>query len=211
MDLIRFSGFRYAFYLFCITDLFSLLQPFVRLKSIQHYAKKNGIPIYHTQDINDDAGVAYLQSLTPDILLSAYFNQRIKATILSLPKQGCLNIHPSLLPAYRGVDPVFYAMLRSETNVGVTLHRLDEEFDTGNIIEQQPYSRELHRSLFYYYSQLFVIGSELATTQITEGKEQREHEGYDSWPSKEDLRLFFKNRGKLLIIKDYFHTLHSLK
>ncbi|MCP3867761.1 MAG: hypothetical protein GY703_06635, partial [Gammaproteobacteria bacterium] len=188
VDLVSHSGLRYATYLFCLTDASLLLQPLSRLKSVRRLARVSGIPLLDSDDINNEAGHAFLSTLSPDFVLTAYFNQLIQPSLLSLPDTVWLNIHPSLLPAYRGVDPVFFALLRSETHVGVTVHLLDDRFDTGNILKQTELEVNRKWSMFLHYIELFRVGTGLAIDWMMTsgardtGKFQVGEGSYDSWP-----------------------------
>ncbi|NOY63731.1 MAG: hypothetical protein GXP10_11390 [Gammaproteobacteria bacterium] len=214
-ELISRCGFRYAFQQFCLTDLFVLLRPLVSLKPIQCDAQRLAIPVHDTKNINSEQSVRWLRDLKPDILLSAYFNQRIDEPVLAIPQLGCLNVHPSPLPAYRGVDPVFYALHRSESELGVTLHLLDKTFDTGNILQQMRLPVMKERSVFYHYAALFKMGALMAVEQIKLrstgdlGAEQCGDARYDSWPKRTVVKSFIQQGGKLIAIRDYFSVLRK--
>ncbi|GAB2685790.1 hypothetical protein GCM10027089_03080 [Nocardia thraciensis] len=72
-----------------------------------------------------------------DLLLVCGFNWRIPTSVLQIPTHGALNIHPSMLPKYRGPEPIHWAIRNGDTEFGMTLHRMDANFDTGNIMAQQ--------------------------------------------------------------------------
>lgn len=74
--------------------------------------------------------------LKPDVLLSFFWPKRIPKEVLALPRLGAFGTHPSLLPAYRGPDPYFWSLRNGEDETGVTLHRLEETYDTGSIVRQ---------------------------------------------------------------------------
>lgn len=82
-------------------------------------------------------GVAAIRQARPDVIVVACFPWRLPRAVLDLPRLGCLNIHPSLLPRWRGPDPVFWAYRAGERETGVTVHRMDAGFDTGPILAQQ--------------------------------------------------------------------------
>lgn len=206
---IQASGFRYATYLFMVTDLFRWLQPLSKykksvLKTVHRLATENNIPVLDCVDINSDKAVEFIQKAKPDYLLAAHFNQLLKASVLDLPDMDFLNIHPSLLPNYKGVDPVFFALLDQNKKIGVTLHKMADTFDSGEILMQKSIVNDSNRSLFLANNQLFEEGAELALEWIgntglkpvnivdnTLGQ-------YDSWPSAEKVR-YFKRMGNHLI------------
>ena len=77
-----------------------------------------------------------LRELKPDLIFVTGFPWRLPAELLSLPRLGSINTHPAALPKYRGPNPVFWQMMNGETEVGMTVHRMDAEFDTGPILAQ---------------------------------------------------------------------------
>ena len=98
-------------------------------------AWSSGVPVLAVRDLGHADTLAALESLAIDVAVVACFTQRIPAAALRLPRHGFLNIHPSLLPAYRGPVPVFWQM-RDGAETGVTVHRLDAGLDTGDIVAQ---------------------------------------------------------------------------
>ena len=86
-----------------------------------------GIPVYAPEDINHPIWVKRIRDLQPDILFSFYYRSLLKKPILDIPPRGCLNLHGSLLPAYRGRAPINWVLVNGETKTGVTLHFHDAE------------------------------------------------------------------------------------
>lgn len=206
---IQQSGLRYATYLFIITSVYAGLQRILRKPTLRQRLLHAGIPLLATQDINDPAGVDFIQSLQAEILLSAHFNQLIKAPLLEAEAMRCLNIHPSLLPAYQGVDPAFYALLRREQTTGVTVHVQDQSFDTGEILQQQQLQIRWHDSLLSLNMKLFKLGAISAVQQVTGSNVGDEAESevtelatgnepragnYDSWPNPYEAKQFRQQR-----------------
>ncbi|MCF6190651.1 MAG: hypothetical protein L3J51_09235 [Cocleimonas sp.] len=214
---IKTSGFRYATYLFMVTDLFRWLQPLSykeqtksTLKTVHKLAAENNIPVLDTLDINNVEGLQFIQQAKPDYLLAAHFNQLIKAPVLDLSDMEFLNIHPSLLPNYKGVDPVFFALLDQNKEIGVTLHKMAESFDSGEILRQKPIKSDLSRSLFMINNQLFEEGAELAikwiaNTQLKSVDIVDNTLGqYDSWPSTEQIKRYKKKGNHLITLSEFW-------
>lgn len=204
---IKITGLRYASYLFLVTDFFSYLARIKKLSlpAIYQLARDHNIPVHETRDINNSLSTSFVAEYLPDYILAAHFNQLIKSDLLSLSKTSFINIHPSLLPAYKGVDPVFFAMLANEKEIGVTLHNMSESFDTGEIISQKVQPLSTGNTLFDNNCQLFEKGAQLAINWITQKDTTKSHpmisntkSGYDSWPTAATVRLF-KHSGKKLI------------
>jgi methionyl-tRNA formyltransferase len=88
-------------------------------------------------DLSDPGVREALASARPDVILSWFWPQRIPAEVLALAPRGAFGVHPSLLPRHRGPDPYFHAIRAGDAETGVTLHRLEVEYDTGNVVAQR--------------------------------------------------------------------------
>ncbi len=106
-------------------------------ESVAELAAEKGIPVYAPDDINHAVWEKRIRAIAPDILFSFYYRNMVKAPILGIPKHGCINLHGSLLPAYRGRCPVNWAIVNGETETGVTLHYMTPKADDGDIIAQR--------------------------------------------------------------------------
>jgi methionyl-tRNA formyltransferase len=80
--------------------------------------------------------LAALTAFAPDAICVACFTRRLPSALLALPRFGCLNAHPSLLPEHRGPDPLFWTFHAGASETGVTIHQMDDGFDTGPILKQ---------------------------------------------------------------------------
>ena len=215
----QLSGLRYASYLFMVTDLFRWLQSYSKLftlkKSVHRLAKQHGIPLLNTLDVNNFESINFIKQSKPDYLLGAHLNQLVKPAVLDLPKLECINIHPSILPSYKGVDPVFYALLNKETEIGVTLHKMSEDFDSGKTLAQKSISVDTNQSVCFYNCQLFEEGVKLAIEWVgneatvgTVGNNTRADKldnsssNYDSWPSRTKVKKFKQAGNRLIGLSD---------
>jgi methionyl-tRNA formyltransferase len=99
------------------------------------------IPVWEVASLSDAQTLALLAGFQPEVIVVACFPYLFPPALLQLPRSGCLNLHPSLLPAYRGPSPLFWIAHRDERQTGVTLHLLDEGIDTGDIIAQTVFER----------------------------------------------------------------------
>lgn len=212
---IQLSGLRYAGYLFAITTLYQELRWLVNRPTLKDILKKNQIPYLETNDINTNLAINFLKTSNPEVLLSAHFNQLIQSTILNFPLLGCLNIHPSLLPALQGVDPAFYALLRRVPETGITVHFQNEEFDKGSILEQVALKLRWQDSLLLLNTKLFKLGAIAATKQIiglnkhTKGTLQAGNGRYDSWPNPYDTKQFHQQH-QYFAWSDYWNLVRNL-
>lgn len=105
--------------------------------TILQLAAERGIPVLEVARLRDQRTLDTLAAYQPDAICVACFSRRLPHEVLCLPRLGCLNVHPSLLPANRGPDPLFWTFRRGDTDTGVTIHLMDEGLDTGPILRQQ--------------------------------------------------------------------------
>jgi UDP-4-amino-4-deoxy-L-arabinose formyltransferase/UDP-glucuronic acid dehydrogenase (UDP-4-keto-hexauronic acid decarboxylating) len=123
-------------------------------RSVAELAAAHGIPVFAPEDINHPLWVRRIKDMTPDILFSFYYRNLITPAILAIPPAGCLNLHGSLLPKYRGRCPVNWVLVHGEAETGVTLHHMTAGPDAGDIVCQKKVSisegdtaRTLHEKL----------------------------------------------------------------
>jgi methionyl-tRNA formyltransferase len=103
--------------------------------SVKKFCKTNGVSYFQPEKL-DDAFLQKLLSYRPDFCFSLYYRHILKRGYIALPKDGFFNIHPSLLPKYRGPAPTMWMLLNNEAYAGMTLHVIDEGIDTGDIVGQ---------------------------------------------------------------------------
>jgi methionyl-tRNA formyltransferase len=101
---------------------------------VKPLAEEHGIPVLQFQRIKSPEGVAALKEIAPDLVVTAAFGQILSKEILDIPPLGCINVHASLLPKYRGAAPIQWAIIKGETKTGVTIMYMDVGLDTGDII-----------------------------------------------------------------------------
>jgi methionyl-tRNA formyltransferase len=113
-----------------------LLTPYVD-HSIASIAAARGIPLFAVARLADPLTLTTLGKLAPDVICVACFPRRLPSLLLRLPRLGCLNVHPALLPDNRGPDPLFWTFRRGDAQTGATIHLMDEGLDSGPILAQQ--------------------------------------------------------------------------
>jgi methionyl-tRNA formyltransferase len=111
--------------------------PFGRARSVRAAARRHGIRLLRPVDVNAPDFLAALRSMDPDLVISVSCPQIFHRPLLELPRLGCLNVHSALLPKYRGMLPTFWALVNGESETGVTVHRMVEGIDGGEIILQR--------------------------------------------------------------------------
>jgi len=106
--------------------------------SVAELAAEKNIPVYAPEDINHPLWVQKIRDLAPEIIFSFYYRNLVRSPILDIPRNGCLNLHGSLLPRYRGRVPINWALVNGEKTTGVTLHYMTIRPDDGDMVIQKP-------------------------------------------------------------------------
>lgn len=108
----------------------------VAFSPVKEVALAYGIPVMQPRTLKDEEVIARLRKLAPEVIVVAAYGQILPLQVLIMPPFGCLNVHPSLLPKYRGASPVAGALLAGEEETGITLMLMDEGMDTGPVLAQ---------------------------------------------------------------------------
>ncbi len=106
----------------------------VQPSPVKTLAQESGVPVLQPERLRRPENVAALRDLRPDLVVVAAFAQILSRAVLDTPTQGCLNVHASLLPRWRGASPINAAILAGDTETGVTIMRMDPGLDTGPIL-----------------------------------------------------------------------------
>ncbi len=132
-----------------------VIAPEQRSSKIYALCKSHSIPL-----IRYDQHTIYKQVLVynPDVIIVASFSKLLPVTVIKYPPLGVLNLHPSLLPRYRGAHPIQWAIIRDEPYLGVTLHYLDEGIDSGDIVAQKKILLTEHDTLNSMKKKLIKVG-----------------------------------------------------
>lgn len=144
-------------------------------------AQESGLKIEQPSDPNSDAFVSKLEKLEPDVIVVAAYAHKLGSKLLQLPARGCINIHPSLLPLFRGAAPINWAIIKGEKKTGISIMRMNERFDAGEILKQKPAdigddetAGELSERLSRLGAELLLETLEAIESGGIEGKKQEE-------------------------------------
>lgn len=124
-------------------------------------AEQYGIPVFQPEKVREEAAVERLRRENADIFVVAAFGQLLPKTILEMPRFGCINIHGSLLPAYRGAAPVQWAVLDGQKEAGDTIMQMNEGLDTGDILMQESIPLSADETAGSLYDKLSSMGGPL--------------------------------------------------
>lgn len=178
---------------------FSIIKP----GSIQSLAFEHSIPFIKLNKDFDNAATQ-IQSCQPDIILVSCYARLLPETILSLANKGCFNVHPSLLPAFRGPDPIFWQFQQGVSHFGVTVHRISKSFDSGNIVAQQSVKIKDNCRWNKATDLLANIAAELVLNLlddieyncVTEVKQDESKASYQPFPVHKDYEISIKWTAK---------------
>lgn len=129
---------------------------------VKEYAIENNIKVYQPEKLRDNEEIVkILKDINPDVICVVAYGKIIPKEILEIPKYGCVNVHPSLLPKYRGSAPIQWAILNGDKETGVTTMYLDEGMDSGDIILQTETKINKDETSGELWNRLSKIGAEL--------------------------------------------------
>lgn len=205
-ELFSLYGFKsfviQGFELF-IFKLLNVLMPIVgpkRFYSVKKIFKHFSIPIIQTENINDADYIKKLKTAKPDLIISFACPQILKNEILSVPKLGCINVHGSLLPKYRGRNIGFWVLLNQESETGVTVHYMNEKIDAGEIILQKKIQIAEKETIHTLYKKILPLEglalieaiNLIENDAVNSWTIQIKKEDYFSDASVEDIKKFRK-------------------
>ena len=159
---------------------------------VKEVALKSGIPVFQPVKIKTPEAVEELKKYEADIYIVAAFGQILSQEILDIPKFGCLNIHASLLPKYRGASPIQHVIIDGEKKTGVTIMQMNAGLDTGDMLYKKEVVIEENDTFETLHDKLMVIGGQaivemlplLEAGKITPEKQNDEESNYASLISK---------------------------
>lgn len=154
----------------------------VQFPPVKEYALSQGIPVLQPVRIKTPEAVAELKQYEADVYVVAAFGQILSKEILEIPRFGCLNIHASLLPKYRGAAPIAWAVLNGDTKTGVTIMQMDVGLDTGDILLQKEIPIAADETTDSLFDKLMELGGQaivetlplLGTAALTPIKQKEE-------------------------------------
>lgn len=129
--------------------------------SVVEWGKKNGIPVFCQEAVNTPEWIEKIRNMAPDVIFSFYYRHLLGKEILRIPPSGAYNLHGSFLPAYRGRAPVNWVLVNGEQRTGVTLHRMVEKADAGDIVGQKEVFIEFEDTALTLYHKLCAKAKEL--------------------------------------------------
>ena len=195
--LLSFKIILYKF-----LDFFSKIYKSKKFFSVASVAQRHNLPLYRAENVNYKKHLDYLKDKNIDLIVSAC-GQVFKKELLAIPKIGIINRHSSLLPKYGGLWPIFWALLHNEKSLGVSVHRMTEKIDSGDIIYQKSFDVSDADTLESAYRKSFEISPLVVLKAIEKIKNnnyqnnikfKKSKFSYFLFPTKKDIENFRKKR-----------------
>lgn len=164
---------------------------------VKEEAVKLGLPVFQPEKIKQEDALEKLEEIKPDLILTAAYGQILPVRLLELPRLGCVNVHASLLPKYRGAAPIHYAVMNGESETGVTLMYMEQGLDTGAMISKVSVPIEEEDNTGTLFEKLSLKGAELViqtlpdllAEQVQAEPQKDEEASYAPMLTREDERI----------------------
>lgn len=131
---------------------------------IKKLALENNIPVFSPHKLKEDYD--FILEINPDIIITCAYGQIVPKQVLNVPRLGCINIHASLLPKYRGASPIYSAILNGEKETGITLMYMAEGLDTGDIIKEESTIIDINDNMETLSNKLSLLGAKMIIEEL---------------------------------------------
>lgn len=138
----------------------------VQFPPVKEKAVEYDLPVYQPQKARDEEFIAILKDLNPDVIVVVAYGQILPESILNIPKYGCINVHGSLLPKYRGAAPIQWSVLDGEEKTGITTMYMEKGLDTGDMIEKAELVLDAKETAGTLHDKLMVMGADLLLSTL---------------------------------------------
>ncbi|MDO5349607.1 MAG: methionyl-tRNA formyltransferase [Lachnospiraceae bacterium] len=143
----------------------------VLMTPVKEKALELGIPVYQPVKVREESFITMLEEMKPDAIVVVAFGQILSKRILDIPKYGCINIHASLLPKYRGAAPIQWTVINGETETGITTMVMDTGIDTGDMLEKVIIPVDPDETGGSLHDKLSVAGGRLILSTLQKAEE----------------------------------------
>ena len=133
---------------------------------VKRLAVQHGLPVLQPEKVKEDNFIQWLRSQNPDLIVVVAFGQLLPPKVLNIPSSGCINLHASLLPDYRGAAPINWALMNGEKTTGVTTIRMNEWMDAGDVFLQREATIEQDDDALTLSQRLSTLGAKLLLETI---------------------------------------------
>ena len=133
---------------------------------VKELALKHGIPVHQPLKVRDPDAIELLRELRPDVIVVVAFGQILPKALLEIPSQGCINVHASLLPRYRGAAPLNWCIINGESETGVTTMLMDVGLDTGPMLLKRSTPIDENEDIVSLHDRMSIMGAELLSETL---------------------------------------------
>ena len=169
---------------------------------VKEVALKHNLPIYQPVKARAESFIKEIRSLNPDIIIVVAFGQILVQEFLDIPKLGCINVHASLLPKFRGAAPIQYAIIEGEQTTGVTIMKMDAGIDTGDMIYKEEVEIDPEETAGTLHDKLAAVGAHALLVALEQIKNHTAVYEKQDDSKATHVRQFKKEYGNLDFTKD---------
>ncbi|MDY2609765.1 MAG: methionyl-tRNA formyltransferase [Eubacteriales bacterium] len=177
--------------------------------AVKAYAQSLALPILQPQTLRDDAFMRDLSAAAPELIVVAAYGKLLPQQVLTYPRLGCINVHGSLLPHFRGAAPIQRAIMQGEEKTGVTIMYMEQGLDTGAILAQSAFPITLQDTYGTVHDRMAAVGAALLTEVIPSLRDgtarpipqENDLASYAPKIEKEECRLDFSQSAAMLACK----------
>lgn len=134
--------------------------------AVKQVAMAHEVPVYQPEKIRNEQSIEQLRAMQPDVIVVVAYGQILPQAILDIPPYGCLNVHGSLLPKYRGAAPIHWAILNGDEVTGVTVMQMDIGMDTGDVLSMATEAIRPEDTTESLYERLKILGADLLISTL---------------------------------------------
>lgn len=149
----------------------------LQFSPVKELALSAGVPVFQPDSLKVDSEIKHFSELQPDLMVVVAYGMILPQAILDIPKYGCINVHGSLLPRWRGAAPIQRSLMAGDEKTGVTIMRIIHKLDAGDMLHKEEYAisnRETSEDLYNSLSELGAVGLEKVIGQLESGTLQAE-------------------------------------
>ena len=177
------------------------------MSAVKEWAIAHGIEVFQPIKVRSQENVNQLRQYNADLFVVAAFGQILSKEILSIPKYGCINIHASLLPKYRGAAPIQWSIIDGEKQTGVTIMQMDEGIDTGDMLDQVVVEMDSTETAQTLHDKLSVAGADLIIKVLS----NLENGGIQPIKQNNEQSCYAKMLDKTMGNIDWNQSSHSIE
>lgn len=164
----------------------------VKVKALEYQLR-----VYQPVKVREESFVDVLKEMDPDVIIVIAFGQILSKTVLDIPKYGCINVHASLLPKYRGAAPIQWAVIEGEEKSGITIMQMDAGIDTGDILLQKEITLDKKETGGSLFDKLSLLGGDLVLETLAIAEEGRLKPVKQEESLATKVTMFSKGFGKI--------------